>query len=336
LNTTNEKMSKGGSSKAKRKGEYFDRLKGYLNEYGKILIVTANNVGSNQLQQIRQALRGDAALLMGKNTMIRKCMREQLSKNPKLEPLLPHVKGNIGFVFTNGDLPEIRNKLAGNRVSAAAKAGSVSPIDVIVPAGSTGLEPTKTSFFQALLIPTKINKAVIEIINDVHLIKAGNKVTASQAVLLQMLNIRPFSYGLEVKMVYDDGSVYPSSLLDLTDADILAKFRKGVTNVASLSLQIGYPTVASAPYALINSFKNLLAVSIGTNYSFPAADKLKEILANPEAFAAAVSAAAPSGGAVAAPTKEADKPAAAAEPEDAGEEDMDAGGLFGGDEEDDY
>jgi large subunit ribosomal protein LP0 len=331
-------MSKGVSSKAKRKGEYFDRLKGYLTEYNKVLIVTANNVGSNQLQQIRQALRGDAALLMGKNTMIRKCMREHLSKNPKLEPLLPHVKGNIGFVFTNGDLPEIRNKLAGNRVSAAAKAGSVSPCDVIVPAGSTGLEPTKTSFFQALLIPTKINKAVIEIINDVNLIKAGAKVTASQAVLLQMLNIRPFSYGLEVKMVYDDGSVYPSSLLDLTDADILAKFRKGVTNVASLSLQIGYPTVASAPYALINSFKDVLAVSIASNYSFPAADKIKEILANPEAFAAAAAAAAgPSAGAAAAPTKEAEKPAAAAAAdEDAGEEDMDAGGLFGGDDEDDY
>jgi large subunit ribosomal protein LP0 len=331
-------MSKGVSSKAKRKGEYFDRLKGYLTEYNKVLIVTANNVGSNQLQQIRQALRGDAALLMGKNTMIRKCMREHLSKNPKLEPLLPHVKGNIGFVFTNGDLPEIRNKLAGNRVSAAAKAGSVSPCDVIVPAGSTGLEPTKTSFFQALLIPTKINKAVIEIINDVNLIKAGAKVTASQAVLLQMLNIRPFSYGLEVKMVYDDGSVYPSSLLDLTDADILAKFRKGVTNVASLSLQIGYPTVASAPYALINSFKDVLAVSIASNYSFPAADKIKEILANPEAFAAAAAAAAgPSAGTAVAPTKEAEKPAAAAAAdEDAGEEDMDAGGLFGGDDEDDY
>jgi large subunit ribosomal protein LP0 len=329
-------MSKGVSSKAKRKGEYFDRLKGYLTEYNKVLIVTANNVGSNQLQQIRQALRGDAALLMGKNTMIRKCMREHLSKNPKLEPLLPHVKGNIGFVFTNGDLPEIRNKLAGNRVSAAAKAGSVSPCDVIVPAGSTGLEPTKTSFFQALLIPTKINKAVIEIINDVNLIKAGAKVTASQAVLLQMLNIRPFSYGLEVKMVYDDGSVYPSSLLDLTDADILAKFRKGVTNVASLSLQIGYPTVASAPYALINSFKDVLAVSIASNYSFPAADKIKEILANPEAFAAAAAAAAgPSAGTAVAPTKEAEKPAAAAAAdEDAGEEDMDAGGLFGGDEDD--
>jgi large subunit ribosomal protein LP0 len=331
-------MSKGVSSKAKRKGEYFDRLKGYLTEYNKVLIVTANNVGSNQLQQIRQALRGEAALLMGKNTMIRKCMREHLSKNPKLEPLLPHVKGNIGFVFTNGDLPEIRNKLAGNRVSAAAKAGSVSPCDVIVPAGSTGLEPTKTSFFQALLIPTKINKAVIEIINDVNLIKAGAKVTASQAVLLQMLNIRPFSYGLEVKMVYDDGSVYPSSLLDLTDADILAKFRKGVTNVASLSLQIGYPTVASAPYALINSFKDVLAVSIASNYSFPAADKIKEILANPEAFAAAAAAAAgPSAGTAVAPTKEAEKPAAAAAAdEDAGEEDMDAGGLFGGDDEDDY
>jgi large subunit ribosomal protein LP0 len=307
--------------------------------------VTANNVGSNQLQKIRTSLRGQAVLLMGKNTMVRKCIREHLSKNQALEPLIPHIKGNVGFVFTNGDLPEIRNKLGALKVKAPAKAGAVAPCDVIVPAGSTGLEPTKTSFFQALQIQTKINKAVIEILNDVHLIKQGAKVNASQATLLQMLNIQPFQYSLDVKTVYDEGSVYPASMLDLTDADILERFRKGVTNIAAFSLQIGVPTVASVPYALSNAYRDILAVSLGTNFTFPAAAKIKDLLANPEALAAAL-ASAPStsgGGAAAAPAAAgggaaAQKPAAAAdtsaksdEPEE--EVEMGAGGLFGGDEE---
>jgi len=334
-------MSKGGSRKQK-KAEYFKRLEGFITTYHKILIVTANNIGSLQLQKIRASLRGQAVLLMGKNTMVRKCLRENLNKNPALEPLIPHIRGNVGFVFTNGDLPEIRNKLGALKVKAAAKAGAVAPNDVIVPAGNTGLEPTKTSFFQALQIQTKINKAMIEILSDVHLIKHGSKVTASQAVLLQMLNIQPFQYSLDVKTVFDEGSVYPASMLDLTDADILERFRRGVTNMAAFSLQIGVPTVASVPYALSNSYRDILAVAVGTNFSFPAADKIKELLSNPEALAAALASAPSTSGSgpapsTAAPPVKVDEKKPDKVDDDVEEVDMGGpGGIFGDEEEEDY
>jgi len=213
-------------------------------------------------------MRGKAVLLMGKNTMIRKAMRDHLEKTPALEALLPYVKGNIGLVFTNGDLADVRTKLTELKVQAAAKAGSISPIDVVVPAGNTNMEPTKTSFFQALSIPTKINRGSIEIINDIHLLSIGQKVSLSQAALLQMLGIRPFQYGLKVQTVYDTGAVYPAAVLDLTDDDILKKFFRGVNNVAAVSLQIGYPTVVSVPHSIMNGYKTLLAVSVVTDY-FP-------------------------------------------------------------------
>jgi len=326
-------MSKGGGNKFQRKREYFTKLAGYLVDYKKILIVQANNVGSNQLQKVRHELRGKAVVLMGKNTMIRKCIRENMAKNPALDAILPHVWGNVGFVFTNGDLSDIRNKLTANKVKSAAKSGTLAPVDVIVPAGPTGQDPAKTSFFQALSIATRIAKGVIEIVNDVHLIKAGQKVTASQASLLQMLNIQPFEYSLAVKTVFDDGSVYPVSMLDITDNDILSRFRKGVANVAALSFKIGYPTLASAPYSLVGSFRNLLSVSLATSYTFKQAAQLKEMLSDPTKLAAALAAAGPAPTATAttsAPVKEAAKPVEKEEED----EDMDAGGLFGGGEED--
>jgi large subunit ribosomal protein LP0 len=329
-------MSKGGG-KFQRKKEYFTKLSNLLVDYKKVLVVSANNVGSNQLQRVRQELRGKAVLLMGKNTMIRKCIRENLNKNPALDALLPHVKGNVGFVFTNADLAEMRTRIGSVKVKAAAKSGAISPCDVIVPAGPTGQDPAKTSFFQALTIATRISKGVIEIVNDVHLVKEGAKVTASQAALLQMLSIQPFEYALSVKTVYDDGSVYPVALLDISDDDIINRFRKGVANVAAISLRIGYPTVASVPYALTSSFRDLLAVSLATNFTFPQAEKLKELLSNPEAMAAALAAAAPAGGAAASSSSSASAAPAAAAPakvEEEEEEDMDAGGLFGGGEED--
>lgn len=88
--------------------------------------------------------------------------------------ILPHIRGNVGFVFTNGDLVEVRDKLIENKVRAPAKPGALAPLDVIIPAQNTGLGPEKTSFFQALAIATKISKGTIEIISDVHILKVYN------------------------------------------------------------------------------------------------------------------------------------------------------------------
>ena len=52
--------------------------------------------------------------------------------------------------------------------------------------------------------------------SDVHLIKKGEKVGASEATLLQMLKIFPFSYGLIVKQ---GQHYYHTHTVDHTVAD---------------------------------------------------------------------------------------------------------------------
>jgi len=279
------------------KANYFTKLESLLDEFPRCFLVSADNVGSKQMQQIRMALRGKAEVLMGKNTMMRKAMRGQMQKHPALEKLLPHIVGNIGFVFTNEDLTEVRDILLSNKKEAPAKAGALAPLDVFVPAGNTGQGPEKTSFFQALAIPTKITKGTIEILSDVHLIKKDEKVGASESALLGMLNIRPFHYGLVCKTVYDNGSVFNPSILDIKDDDIVAKFCEGVANVAAVSLAIGYPTAASVPHSMINGFKNVAAVCLEADIDIPQIATIKEYLADPSKFAAAAAPAADSGAA---------------------------------------
>lgn len=300
-----------------------------LDEYPKCFIVGADNVGSKQFQSIRIALRGDAVVLMGKNTMMRKAIRGHLENNPGLEKLLPHIKGNIGLVFTKLDLSDVRDKLVNNKVAAPAKAGAIAPLDVILPAQNTGLGPEKTSFFQALAIPTKITKGTIEILNDVNLIKEGDKVGASEATLLNMLKISPFTYGLMIQQVYENGTVFSPEILDVTDDDIRSKFMQGVSNIACLSLAIGYPTAASAPHSIVNGFKNLLAIAMATEINFKEAQTIKEILSDPSkmaALAAAAAAAPAAAGAGGAPEKKAE--AKKEESEEEGSDDDMGFGLF--------
>merc|ERR1712125_141205 len=120
-----------------------------------------------------------------------------------------------------GDIAELRDLVLEQKVAAPAKAGAIAPCDVIVPAGDTGLEPTQTAFLQALNIASRINRGQITILNDVKLFNAGDKVGASQAALLQKLKIRPFSYGLILQTVYDEGSIYSPEVLDI-NFDVLS------------------------------------------------------------------------------------------------------------------
>lgn len=316
---------------AQRKIEYFERMKEMLTSYSKAFIVDVDNVGSKQLQMTRKELRGSAEILMGKNTMMRKVIREYADENPgtpiaQMEELC---RGNVGFVFTNGDLGEVRSVLESNVRPAPARVGAIAPDNVVVPAGPTGCDPGQTAFFQTLQIATKIARGQIEMVSDTQLITKGDRVTASQAALLQKLSIEPFTYGMVLKSVYDNGSLFDAKVLDITDDVLAAKFGEALKAIAALSLALGYPTQASVPHSIANAFKAIVAVTLGCDkYTFDKAETYKEYLADPSKFAAAGGGAA-AGGAAAAAVEE--------EPEEEEEADMGGGmDMFGGDEGGDY
>lgn len=182
---------------------------------------------------------------------------------------------------------EIAEVIENTKVGADAKAGTIAPIDVIVPAGGTGMDPGQTSFFQALGIGTKIVKGQIEIISDQHLVFADKKVGNSEAVLLKKLNIKPFSYALKLINIYDNGSLYTPKVLKLSQDEILEKFLTGIRNIAALSLHLGVPTEASVPHSVANGFKNLVALALGADYTFDQAATLIQMVKDPSAFVSA-------------------------------------------------
>jgi len=277
-----------GQKRRARKARYKVKFEQLIHEYKNVLIIGVDNVGSNQLQKIRIALRGKAVVIMGKNTMMRKLIRDNLEKNPKLEALLPYIIGNMGMVFTNEDMSQLRTVITSFKVPAGAKTGVTAPDDVFVPAGPTGMDPGQTAFFQALNIATKIARGAIEIINEVHLIKKGDKVTSSAVALLSKLDIKPFFYGVVVHGVYEDGSIFPVAVLDITQDDILAKFLNGVSQLTALSLAAGWPSQLTLPHYFANGFKKLLALSLAGVYSFKEADEFsKKAAAAPKVVAAA-------------------------------------------------
>lgn len=310
-----------------KKVAYRERAFGYFDEYDKIMVVLVDNVQSKQMQTVRSTLRGKAIILMGKNTAIKRILADRAETGDERavkmhEMLSPLLKDNVGLIFTSNDLGAIKEVIDANLIQAAARAGTVAPLDVSVPAGNTGMEPTKTSFFQALNIGTKITKGTVEILKEEKIVFQGEKVGTSEATLLQMLGIKPFYYGLQILHVYDNGDVYSKEILDLTDEDMKAKFQAGIARATALSLGSGFTTELSLPHIMSNIFKKFLAVSVTTDYTFTACDgeKLKEAVISGKGLGGP----APAAAAAAAPAAAAPAPV-----EEEEEEDDDMGmGLF--------
>jgi len=302
-----------------RKSAYWNKLNTALDEYKNILVIGVDFVGSKQMQQVRIALRGKGIVLMGKNTIIRKVFRERAEKNPALEGLMPYVFGNIGFVFTNGDLNALRQIVTANKVPAGAKSGVIAPIDVVIPPGPTGLDPGQTSFFQTLNIGTKIVKGSIEMTVASKVCTKGEKITASAVALLNKLNIRPFEYGITVETVYENGATYSVKVLDMGDNDLVNMFTNSAARVAAISFALGYINQVTLPHSFGRAFRMICAIALETGYDFDELKAVKEAIANPGASAPAA----------AGPEKKAVVKAKEPEPEPE-EETAPAVDLFGG------
>ncbi|KAK6935742.1 60S ribosomal protein L10P, insertion domain [Dillenia turbinata] len=149
-------------------------------------------------------------------------------------------------------------------VGVPAWVGIVAPTDIVVPPGSTGFYTSQTNFFQLLNIPTRISKGSVEIVTPVELIKKGDKKASSEA--FSALQTR--DKAICVSMIVGQSSVQRYSI---------SLIAAGVCTVAFLLLSIKCPTLAAPPLMFINAYKNLLAVAVETQYSYPLAQFVKEL-----------------------------------------------------------
>lgn len=300
-----------------------------VGNYKQIIVILLDNIDANQVNEMRKYLRRQklGTVVIGKNTVIRKAlqmrvngMNEEDKKNfpqlkdqklPKVKPLLELLKNKIAFIFTDSSVSDFKKQISRVPIPREAKVGSVAPCDVTIAEGPTGLPPAEVNFFHALGIQVRINKGILDLQKAVNLIKKGEKVGNSEAGLLKKLALKPFTYPLIFDKIYDDGNVYPASVLEVPSEEVIARIQTHVKSIAALSLEINHVNSLSAPLMVMNSFKQMLAIGMETGYEM-------------EALKAASSAPAPA----AAGKKDEPKKAEKVEEKPAEEEDVGMGGLF--------
>ena len=188
-------------------------------------------------------------------------------KHRELKCLVGLIKGTIGLIFCKDNMPEVKKTINKFPRSCFAKEGQIAKEDIYIPKGATGLNPGQTSGFSMLNIPTKILKGQIEIVRDARIAEKGKKLGRYECEMLQRLNIKPFVYYMNIIHVYDGGVLYADPLvLDLTQNDILPKFRNGCSLLAALCIQSGYPTPLSVNYSMSKGIQYIRNISYQLQY----------------------------------------------------------------------
>jgi len=109
------------------------------------------------------------------------------------------------------------------------------------------------------------------------LCEKGKKIGSSEATLLQMLDIRPFVYGAKITNCFDV-SMFPPKFLEFSESELFRTMSHGAGPAAAMSMALSHPSLLAFPHVVSNGFKNLVAVSVETDYNFKQAEDIKKYL----------------------------------------------------------
>lgn len=319
-----------------RKRDIVQKLCQCFTDYKQVIVVSLDNVSTNQIHKARQLLReGDnkGEMIIGKNTLIKKALKfktqkpdptndeyedhKKWSQDEKLLALEPLMKLNVGLVFSDAPYLELRKLIEAEKIKMPARTGVIAPCDVTIEAGPTGIEVGKIDLFHKLNISCKTVKSAIEVVKPVQIITKGQKVGEGATRMCKVLNIVPFEYSLSFQQVYLDGVVLNQDIIEMPMDDVLAAFKSHSSYLTHVSLGANIPNALSVPHFLANAFKKCLAIGEATGYSFKQLEDAKNASSNAVVTQVAET--------KAVETKK--EEAKVEEPEEESE-DMDVGGLF--------
>ncbi len=246
-------------------------IKKLLSEYPTVLIVGIEGIPSDMFRRARIENR-DLVFKVSRKRLIERALKESGK-----EALVPYMEGSVGLVFSRESPVSTAQRLLKYVEHKALAPGQISPVDVVVPAGPTGIPPgpAMTELKEAG-IPVKIGKGV-EVIEDFMAVRAGERVSTKMANALMKLGIKPIEVRFRILAGYSDGLVYPGDVLAISPEDVLSWMSSASAHALNLAfgVQIPVPQVLRALVTEAHNKAYNLSVVIG--YVTP--DNVKDILA---------------------------------------------------------
>ena len=258
-----------------KKVKVFTKVQDYLNKYSTVILTDVKDMPANNIHKMRKQLRGiDSEALCGKSTIIEISIKDYVNKGKisslhKKETLLELADKLAGhqlcLIFTNKDLSEITSITNNFKIEKQSKVNAKSPVEIILPAGPTGMDASQVEYFQNLRIQTKVVRNQLDIINPTKILVVGQKITLSEINLMNKFNIKPFKHKIEFHNIILNGKLYDSGIMNINNEVLEKALLNGIKNIAAFGLQSGIPNKASAPHSILKAFQNIVSLSLNTD-----------------------------------------------------------------------
>lgn len=241
-----------------KKDEVADLVR-LLREYPVICIASVGGIPAAQMVKMRKSLRDDAEIKVVKNTLAVIALREAGRSTKGIENLVGQMNGPTAIIATKMNPFRLYKKLESSKTKAPAKGGEVAPEDIGVAKGETPFKPGPiVGELQKVGIPAKIDQGKVMISADKVLVKAGDKIPQEVAAALTRLEIFPLIVGMDVRAVYEDGTIYGRDTLSVDYTGNLVLAHQAAINLAVFA---GITEPGTITILLANSYAKALGLA---------------------------------------------------------------------------
>lgn len=233
-----------------------------VRKYPIVGVVDMTCLPTPQLQRMRAQLRGQVEIFMAKKKVMQKAIAEIKDLtgihelNPYMEKALP------ALLFTKENPFKLFKILKQNKSKAPAKAGQLAPNDLVIPAGPTPFAPGPVIGELGMLgIKTGVEGGKIIVKADTVICKAGNPINDKVSSLLLRLGIEPMEIGLDLKVVYEKGVLYPKKVLDIDETKFMGDLMSAISQAYNLAIEAAYPSKDTTEELLMKAFREARAIA---------------------------------------------------------------------------
>ena len=225
------------------KQDYVSELKQVIESNPVIGIVNVSGIPAPQLQSMRANLRGKITLMVAKNNLLVLALNDMDSNKNGLTGLVELIDGQCAIVGSTDNPFKLFKIMEATKTPAPAKGGELAPHDIEVKAGETPFKPGPiVGELQQAGIPAAIEGGKVVIKKDKLLVKEGEPIPTATAQMLTKLEIFPMIVGMDLKGVYEEGTVFASNVLAIDEVKFMGDLLGSMGGAFNLACFIGYAT----------------------------------------------------------------------------------------------
>ena len=261
------------------KREEVAELTDFVENYNSVGVVNITGIPSKQLQNMRRGLHGSAELRVSRNTLVKRALD---AVGSGFEDLEEYISGQIGLIGTNDNPFGLYKELEASKSPAPISAGEVTPNDILIPEGDTGVDPGPfVGELQQSGASARIMDGSIHVTEDSLVAEEGDEVSQELANVLAELGIEPKEVGLDLRAVYSDGVMFESDELAIDVDEYRTDIETAAAFARNLSVNAVYPTEQTAP--LLISKATGEAKSLGLQAEIESPDVVPDLVSKADA-----------------------------------------------------